>query len=222
MTNRTFPILVGVLLLFCVFSNAQTSESSQRLQDSGTVELNKGDLYMVRSPNVRIGLTNCRCVSTFDLDKGVLAFVRTLPSTVDGHRTSTITVLDTSTNRVIVTFAPPFKYGGRQFNGEIAGVGLDQARGRLYALMADGSTTHTIVRFELNGKANLVDIGYALAIRCVRSGKYAGAIVALLRKAKLSSGMWYAYFLIDPDGREIGFVGPTEADVEDFLMLQLQ
>jgi hypothetical protein len=65
-----------------------------------------------------------------------------------------------------------------------------------------GAPTWPVVRIDLH---------------LLRAGECASNVVVLMHRMKLSPGRWLAYFLVDPDGKEIGYVGATEAEVLDFM-----
>ena len=90
----------------------------------------------------------------------------------------------------------------------------------------DGADVYFLIPYSATGEAIIkVNIARpypqfltgALGFTVVPAGKFKGYLVAQLRKAKLAVGYYDWYYLLTPEGKEVGVVGQDEGDVELFL-----
>jgi hypothetical protein len=210
-----------LVTLGCIGILATSTVSAEERQ----VVLQSGDLlvrYKTGQEGDQKNITECHCVSNYDQDGDQVIYVRIDDRYLDGTPKTSIVVADIASGRILVRIGPSFLLpSGRVFVGPVAAVGLDMANLRYYALLADGATKHTLIRID-GGSPKINEIGYAIGIQVIRSGKYKGKLIALLRKSKLSLGMWNPYYVIDSNGEEIGYIGQTEGEVGEFLEIYNQ
>jgi len=90
----------------------------------------------------------------------------------------------------------------------------------VYFLIREAQTSLKVMRLNRNsGAIDPVVFGVS-EFRVVRKGSYAGYIVACLRKwafAETDFSFVYWYYLLDSDGREVGFIGREKTDMERFF-----
>ena len=84
-----------------------------------------------------------------------------------------------------------------------------------YFLVHHAAVEFGLVRLDLkSGRANV--ISGALDWDLIREGRYAGDLVIQKRKL-VRDGLTTYFWLTDPEGRELGFVGQSEEDAREFL-----
>jgi hypothetical protein len=89
----------------------------------------------------------------------------------------------------------------------------------IYFLIREAVVTSGLVRLEIaSGRVDYIVT--ALNFQVVSAGKYRGDLVVQRRKAKLASGFYEWYWLLTPDGKEVGIVGQDERDVALFMEQQ--
>jgi dipeptidyl aminopeptidase/acylaminoacyl peptidase len=89
---------------------------------------------------------------------------------------------------------------------------------RLYFLVNYGAVTQAIVHLDTStGQTTFV--ASAMNFWVVPRGRYAGDLVAQVRKPKLASGYYYWFYLLSVEGKELGIVGEDRADVDLFLSM---
>jgi Tol biopolymer transport system component len=69
-----------------------------------------------------------------------------------------------------------------------------------------------------SGKQHLVTNGWLNHV--VRAGRYKGDLVVMQHRHFVGSGTYNWYWLFSPDGKELGPIGPTEADPWDVRNLK--
>lgn len=91
--------------------------------------------------------------------------------------------------------------------------------GTVFFLVPFGATTQAIVKVAL-ANPDPQFVAAALSFKVVVAGQYKGDLVARIRKAKLAPGYYEWYWLLTPEGRELGIVGQDERDVALFMEQQ--
>ena len=186
------------------------------------VQLRDGDLFRSQpsgSIATPVKLTSCGCVGEYDVDGGQVAVIQ-----ARGDQSIALQLLDLASRKVLVEIAAPFlipesgQKEMRKFDGVVRKVLLDSANSVAYLLLVDGATAWTLLRVDLRDRATAW-ITSGLDMFLVRSGQYRSHLVVLLHKLKLSPGRFLAYFLIDNSGKEIGLIGTTEGELEEFAQL---
>ena len=85
----------------------------------------------------------------------------------------------------------------------------------LYFLVNYATTSNAIYRFDLKSKK--VDfISPAGSYRIVPSGRCQGYLIASIRKSTLSLRIFHWYWLLTPEGKEVGLIGPDDMDADSF------
>jgi hypothetical protein len=85
----------------------------------------------------------------------------------------------------------------------------------LYFLVNYSTTSNAIYRFDLKTKkAEFISTGNGY--RIVASGHCQGFLIASIRKSTLSLRIFYWYWLLTPEGKEVGLIGPDDADADSF------
>jgi hypothetical protein len=85
----------------------------------------------------------------------------------------------------------------------------------VYFLIPHYVTENGLIRLDLKTKQTLL-LTEALTFWVIGSGQFEGDLVVQIRKP-LDGGFSQYYWLIEPDGRELGFVGESEPEVREFL-----
>lgn len=88
----------------------------------------------------------------------------------------------------------------------------------LYFLVDYGAVTQAIVRLDTS-TGRTAFVASAMNFWVVPRGRYAGDLVAQVRKTKLASGYYYWFYLLSAEGKELGVVGEDRADVDLFLSM---
>jgi Tol biopolymer transport system component len=89
----------------------------------------------------------------------------------------------------------------------------------VYFLIRFTETTNAIAKVSVNSPAPQF-VTTAISFQVVTLGRYRGDILAQVRKAKLAYGYYDWFWLLTPEGKEIGVVGQDSRDVAFFLELQ--
>lgn len=113
----------------------------------------------------------------------------------------------------------PVVINGRQFTSMFSPKFSVEGQ-EIYFLIPFAATTNAILRMALRDHHKPEFIAAALSFELVRAGNYRGDLVAQVRKAKLAPGYYEWYWLLSPEGKELGVVGQTERDVALFLQEQ--
>jgi len=110
---------------------------------------------------------------------------------------------------------PPLRIMGRTFS-QFFNPKFSPDGETVFFLIPFAATTQAILRILIsNPEPKLV--AAALNFVVVLGGQYRGDLVAQIRKAKLAPGFYEWYWLLTPDGKEIGIVGQDEHDVARFM-----
>jgi hypothetical protein len=163
--------------------------------------------------------TSCGCVTAFDVDGGRVAVIKS-----HGDKTTALELIDLASGQLLAEIPSPFTVPERSqkklrdFDGVVSKILFDAGNSVIYLLLVDGATAWTLLRVDIQTRSTAW-IASALNMYLVRSGQYRSNLVVLLNKLKLSPGRFLGYFLIDGTGKEIGFIGTTEAEVDDFALV---
>lgn len=176
------------------------------------VELRKGDVWYIDERRAESRLTECGCVTSMDYANGLATIVRRRAARNPAPSVQVVQVRD---GRVLHELTLPVEFEPGQRSDKIAKAVFDEKRQVMYLLVAAWATKHSLVRYDVVTQ-RIVPIGYAIDVELVRTGQYRGDLVALVRKVKLSPGIWNAYWLLDPDGKEKGYIG-NEHEKDEFL-----
>ena len=85
----------------------------------------------------------------------------------------------------------------------------------LYFQVNYATTSNAIYRFDVKTKeARFISTGGGY--RVVPRGRCRGYLIASVRKATLSLRIFYWYWLLTPEGKEVGLIGPDDEDAEAF------
>jgi dipeptidyl aminopeptidase/acylaminoacyl peptidase len=88
----------------------------------------------------------------------------------------------------------------------------------VYFISSAWATSDAIHALDLKSrKVRYISPGNSLLV--IRSGKYVGFLIAQKHKYFPAGGSYDHYWLVTPQGREAGLVGPEEDNVQDFLRL---
>jgi len=90
-----------------------------------------------------------------------------------------------------------------------------------YFLVNYATTSHAIYRFDLKTKSTQF-ISMGNGYRVVPSGHCQGFLIASIRKVTLSQRIFYWYWLLTPEGKEVGLIGPEDIDADSFQDAQEQ
>lgn len=121
-------------------------------------------------------------------------------------------------NSARVVYSGPVRRGDHQFYS-FDSPRLSPDDRYVYFLIREAVVTSGLLRLELS--SNKVDyLTTALNFQVVPNGKYRGDLVVQIRKPTLSTSFYEWYWLLGPDGKEIGLVGQDEGAVALFLEQQ--
>ena len=87
-----------------------------------------------------------------------------------------------------------------------------------YFLIDYAAVTNAIIRLDLSTRETKF-ISSAKDFWVVPRGRYGGDLIAQVRKAKLAVGYYDWFYLLSPDGKELGVIGPDRTDVDQFLIM---
>ena len=88
----------------------------------------------------------------------------------------------------------------------------------VYFISSAWATSGAIHALDLKSrKVRYITPGNSLLV--IRSGKYGGYLIAQKHKYFPAGGSYDHFWLVTPQGREAGLVGPEEANVQEFLRL---
>jgi Tol biopolymer transport system component len=177
-----------------------------------------GNISVMRSDGSRLQVTSSGEDSEPDLsaDGSKVVFVRSI-----GANRSEIWVAPvTGSAQARVIVSSPVQAGGRQFGILLAPMFSPDSK-VIYFLVPFAATTQAILSVPLaDSPVKPRFVAAALTFRVVQGGEYRGDLVAQIRKAKLAPGYYDWYWLLSPDGKELGVVGENEDDVTRFMELQ--
>ena len=87
---------------------------------------------------------------------------------------------------------------------------------RVYFEILFAVVTNAVMSLEIdNRRTSLFAIGSD--VRPVLKGRYKGDVALRQRRLSLADSIYYGYWLLDPSGHEVGYVGPDESDVDQFF-----
>lgn len=202
---RTAPAIAALALL------AAGASAHSCIESQASVE--GGNVIVLLPTGARVKITDSAADSQPDLscDGTKVVFVRTF-----GPERSEIWVANTSEPyQPQPLVASPIIISGRKFTQAFAPE-FSPGGDNIYFLIPFAATTQAIIATSLrNHEPRLV--AAALNFRVVPTGKYTGDLVAQIRKAKLAPGYYQWFWLLSPDGKEIGVIGQSERDVDLFL-----
>jgi hypothetical protein len=112
----------------------------------------------------------------------------------------------------------PLEVNGRKFDQAFS-PRFSPDGGTVFFLVPYAATTQAIVKVAIAVPVPQF-ITAALNFQVVPTGQYRGDLVAQIRKAKLAPGYYEWYYLLTPDGKEVGVVGQYKGDVALFLEQQ--
>jgi dipeptidyl aminopeptidase/acylaminoacyl peptidase len=181
------------------------------------VEARNGDIYLVEKTGATRQITSLGKDSMPDLsaDGTTVVFVR-----ATGADTKEIWIADISPNAQARPLVPaPILLNGRKFS--LVWEPKYSPDGRyIYFMIEYASTTGGLVRVSLSNPT-VEFVTAALEYQIVKSGRYRGYIVARIRKPKMAMGYYFWYWLLTPEGKEVGVVGEDARDVKMFLDVEL-
>lgn len=131
-----------------------------------------------------------------------------------------VVILDLRTRRQSIVISTPFRLGdatAKKLMNPV--ISIDNKF--LYFLFDFGAgTTYGLAEIDLNTR-RVTQLGNALGLRLVPSGKYAGKLIIFKRTPLLTPKIVYWYWLYDPVGKkDVGIVGLDENDADLFLEAQ--
>ena len=109
----------------------------------------------------------------------------------------------------------PVEVDGRRFK-EFSSPRIAPTGDYVYFLVRYAPTTWALVRLSL-GDHSVRFIAVALEFQLVGRGNYAGDLIIQQRRPYANAGYYTWYWLFDPNGKEMGLIGPTEEAVKYFL-----
>jgi hypothetical protein len=112
----------------------------------------------------------------------------------------------------------PLGINGLQFN-QVFSPRFSPDGATVFFLVPYAATTQAILKVAV-AKPEPLFIAAALNFEIVPAGQYRGDLVAQIRKAKLAPGYYEWYWLLTPEGKELGIVGQDDGDVALFLEQQ--
>jgi len=88
----------------------------------------------------------------------------------------------------------------------------------IYFEIAFSATSPAIVRLSLHNR-RIYYIADALRFSVILVNKYSSDLVAQLHRPKMGGGYYDWFYLLTPEGLEVGVIGQGKSDVYDFLQL---
>lgn len=209
MDRANLPWRALCLLVFL----AHVTQHSGLAYDLGRAVDQDGNILVVRPDGSRIQITSSSVDSQPDLapDGMKVVFVRRTSASVSEIWIASVETR--SSARVLVK--PPVEINGRKF-AEVFTPKFSPDGATIYFLIAYAGTTQAILKVSVT-KPEPQFITAALNFQVVATGPYRGDLVAQIRKAKLAPGYYEWYWLLTPEGKEVGLVGQNEHDVALFM-----
>jgi hypothetical protein len=109
---------------------------------------------------------------------------------------------------------------GRDFR-EFSQPKLSPKNDHVYFLIPYKYTTLGLVRMSVADRS-IRFIGPALDFQVVPKGDFSGYLIIQQKRPYANGGFYNWYWLFDPDGNEMGLVGPEEQYVKNFLAATIQ
>jgi hypothetical protein len=177
----------------------------------------QGNIFVVGDDGARTQITSGGTDSQPDLafDGSRVVFVRKINQGEDTLYLAD--VHEPQTSRPLLK--SPITINGREFY-EIFTPRFSPDGATVYFLLIRfTAATNAIVKVPIDKPAPKF-VTTALSFQIVTRGRYRGDILAHVRKAKLAYGYYDWFWLLTPEGEEIGVVGQDSRDVALFLELQ--
>ena len=176
----------------------------------------RGNIFVVGDDGTRTQITTGGTDSQPDLafDGATVVFVRI------NHAEDELYLADVrEPHTPLPLLKSPITFDGRRFN-EIFAPKFSPDGASVYFLIRFTEAANAIAKVLLNRPAPRILWQSALGFEVVTKGRYRGDLIANVRKAKLGYGYYDCFWLLSPEGKEIGVVGPDPRDVALFLELQ--
>jgi hypothetical protein len=175
-----------------------------------------GNIFVVRSDGSRLQITSSGVDSQPDLasDGTKVVFVR--KANTDASEIWIASVETRASARVLVK--SPLEINGRKFY-QVFTPKFSADGASVYFLIPYAATTQAIVKVHIT-RPEPQFIAAALNFQVVPAGQYRGDLIAQIRKAKLAPGYYEWFWLLTPEGKEIGLVGQDDGDVALFMEQQ--
>jgi hypothetical protein len=210
---RHLIITATLLCLSCPIASAQS------------VEARNGDIYYLQAGGraQRLTDTGQDCDPSLSEDRSLVVFVRkTKVAPYEFHPGETqilqseIWTIEVQSERVQRIVGGPVTFNGRSFSA-FHEPQLSPDDRYAYFLVEFAAVTEAIFETDLRSHHSKF-VGTAQTFWVVPSGKHSGCLVVRQRRiAPDALSPDYFYWLVDPDGGTIGFVGKDEPDVKSFL-----
>jgi hypothetical protein len=185
-----------------------------------------GNIYFTRKDGRTLQITSSGLDSDAHLssDQRLVVFVRTTPSLkidtgIGETQENELWIAETSDipapRRVLVGHA-----GGYNADGDLvlAGFGSPQFSPDARRIYFEAQTWVTSSSFRVldlsSGKVRYLYNGGGIEV--LQKGKYAGILIAFKEIPRVRPGRVFRYWLLDPDGKDIGEIGENESDVSEF------
>jgi len=113
----------------------------------------------------------------------------------------------------------PVTINGRKFSGIFTPKFSPDGASVYFLVSPFSDGTNAIIRVSINSPGSRF-IATALSFSFVKKGPYRGDLVANVRKPTLGYGYYDCFWVLSPEGKEIGVVGSDQRAVDFFLDLQ--
>jgi Tol biopolymer transport system component len=202
-------VKIGALLSFVCLSVLSAPAASRSIEE-------RGNIVVISDDGIRTQITSSGNDSQPDLafDGTKVVFVRKV-NQAEG-KLYLADVHEPRTTRQLLKSSVTIN--GREFH-EVFTPKFSPDGASVYFLIRFTDTTNAIVKVSLNRPVPQF-VTTALSFQVVTSGRYRGDIIAHVRKASLAYGYYELFWLLTPEGKEIGVVGQDSRDVAFFLELK--
>ena len=175
------------------------------------------NIFVINDDGTRIQITSAGTDSQPDLalDGTKVVFVRKINQAEDELYLADVREPHTP----LPLLKSPITIDGRRFN-EIFAPKFSPDGASIYFLIRFTEAANAIAKVLLNRPAPRILWQSALGFEVVKRGRYRGDVIANVRKAKLGYGYYDCFWLLSPEGKEIGVVAPDQRHVDFFLELQ--
>jgi len=175
-----------------------------------------GNIFVVRSDGSLLQITSSAVDSQPDLapDGTKVVFVRKANASASEFWIASV---ETGVSALALVKSP-LEMNGRKFK-QVFTPKFSPDGAAVYFLIPYAATTQAILKVSI-AKPEPQFIVSALNFRVVPAGQYRGDLVAQIRKPKLAPGYYEWYWLLTPEGKEVGVVGQDEGDVALFMEQQ--
>ena len=199
------------LVVFCALAGGQM-QSVKALAENGKIVVVDGT-----GRRRTISATGCDSQPQTSIDTREVVFLRSSPcgseKAVKSGWHLMYCALNTETCSILIS--SPIRIGGYDVRS-LSSPHFSADASMVFFLYELSAVTHGLASVTVASRA-VTAFGDATTLEVIRAGKYKGYLLCMRRTTPLSGFPKYWYWLLGPDGKEVGLVGDTALDRLEFL-----